>query len=421
MAWLENINYQFTEYSVSGDSSLVETSSQRAPIKQLPQIFWEDGKPWDEVNAWGEQEATSEGLKIETVQRKMKHLCLYANYLERTNQDWRHFPVRKDERVLTKFKGYLVKERDDGVLAGSTASSCMGAIISFYRFADLHDMVSTSFPMWEEKRVDITINDSFGFQRTLARVTTNLRITNTKRVEGVRLEEGLMPLLQDDMAKLLRFSSNRCTSELHLMLSTGFFTGARLGTIVTLTVSSLHTARESSEWPGVFLLPVGPGTGISTKFSVKGNILVPRALLDDLKIYASSTARLKREVKTESTSKNILFLTRSGNPYTVDDVGALVRALRLTARNEGMPFMQWFKFHDTRATFGTSLTSILLMHLSPAESLGIVRDALLHKDESTTFVYIRFRERSETKEQVATDYQEAFTGFRHRDWNGLDA
>ncbi|PRX33322.1 phage integrase family protein [Paraburkholderia sp. BL18I3N2] len=421
MAWLEYISYQFTEHSLDVNNDLMEASTQRAPIEDLPQIFWEDGTPWDEANVWGLERATSSGLDIETVHRTMKHLCSYANYLEGANLDWRHFPVRKDERVLTKFKGYLIKERDDGIIADSTASACMSAAIMFYRFADLHDMVGAVGPMWVEKSVNIAINDRLGFKRALVRITTDLKIKNTKRVEGVRLEEGLLPLLAADMMQLLAYCADKCTLELHMMLSVGFFTGARVGTVVTLTVTSLYTARESPEWPGVFLLPVGPGTGVSTKLSVKGNILVPRALLNDLKIYATSPTRLKREVKADSTSKDVLFLTRSGRPYSVADVGALVRALRTEATAEGMHFMERFKFHDSRATFGTSLTSILLAHLNPAEALGIVRDALLHKDERTTFDYIRFRERSDAKEQVATDYHEAFTGFRHRDWNKLDA
>ncbi|SDC49730.1 hypothetical protein SAMN05421548_107112 [Paraburkholderia lycopersici] len=205
------------------------------------------------------------------------------------------------------------------------------------------------------------------------------------------------------------------------MLSTGFFTSARLGTVVTLTVSSLYTAHEIPDWPGVFNLPVGPGTAVATKFSVGGSLLVPRELLDDLKTYATSTARLKREVKAPPGDKNVLFLTRSGRPFSVNTVGALVRALREKTLGQGMQFMQTFKFHDSRATFGTNLLNILLEHLSPSEALGILKDAMLHKDEKATLSYIKFRQSSEAKQKANLAFYEAFTGRRHVSWGGQDA
>lgn len=81
------------------------------------------------------------------------------------------------------------------------------------------------------------------------------------------------------MTQLLAYSAERCTLDLHLMLSVGFFTGARLGTVNTLTVTGLYAARESPLLPGAFLpgRPVGapssasfPGGGaISQRMSVR--------------------------------------------------------------------------------------------------------------------------------------------------------
>lgn len=421
MAWLESTFYEFFEHSTNEHNELVVVRSARAPIKDLPQIYWEDGSPWDEANAWSLHRAAPRDVDIQTVKRTMKHVCRYATYLEEEGLDWRHFPLRKDERVLWKFRRTLIQERDEGILEGSTAASCMSAVIMFYRFADVHNLVGAIGPMWENRSVTISINDRAGFKRTIVRTSTDLKIKNVKRVAGVRLEEGLLPLRADDMTSLINYSAMRCTVELHLMLSTGFFTGARVGTVVTLTVSSPYTAREIAEWPGVFHLPVGPGTNVATKSSVKGNILFPRRLLNDLKAFATSTERLKREVKARPEDKNVLFLTRSGRPYSTDKVGSLIRALRKEAIAEGMQFMQRFKFHDSRATFGSNLIGILLDHLPPSEALGIVKDAMLHKEEKVTFGYIKFRERNTAKEKANAAYHEAFTGRRHVSWDKQDA
>src|SRR5258708_7056070 len=100
MAWLESIFYEFFDHSIDQHNELVGVRSARSPIVDLPQIFWEDGTPWDEANAWSLDRAAPKNLDIETVKGTMKHICRYATYLEGEGIDWRHFPLRKDERVL---------------------------------------------------------------------------------------------------------------------------------------------------------------------------------------------------------------------------------------------------------------------------------------------------------------------------------
>ena len=124
MAWLEFICYEFFEHSINDQNELVVVPSTRSPIEDLPQIFWENRSPWDEANAWGLHRAAPRDVDIQTVKRTMKHLCRYATYLEEEGLDWRHFPLRKDERVLWKFRKQLIQERDEGILEGSTAASC---------------------------------------------------------------------------------------------------------------------------------------------------------------------------------------------------------------------------------------------------------------------------------------------------------
>jgi integrase len=350
----------------------------------------------------------------------MKHLCRYANFLEAQGTDWRHFPIRKDEQVLRKFRKHLLDEVKNGTLANSTASNCMNAVVQFYRFAKLHSLVRPSGPMWADRLVALHFYDTAGFERSMLRLTIDLTIQNRVRI-GATLEDGLLPLSSEHMSTLLAYTAKHSIEELHLMLSTGFFTGARVGTITTLTVSCLDTAREDPLTPGVYLLPVGPGTGVATKFSVKGNLMVPEAILRDLKTYASSTSRLLREAKAHRDDKNLLFLARSGRPYTVETVNRLVYEMRKRAVLAGLYFMQRFTFHQSRATFGTWLMQLLLQHVSTTIAIGVVRDAMLHKDEKTTMGYITFLEKTRAKGTFAAAFNEAFTGLRNRNWDNADA
>lgn len=422
MAKLDYIHYEFHDASLSESGELVWTKRpDEKAIERLPQIYWEDNSGWDEANVWALDRAASGVVTNETTKRTMKHLSQYASFIEARGIDWRHFPVRLEEQVLRKFRKHLIDERDNGILAGSTASNCMNSVIQFYRFADLHNLIGNDAPMWRDRPAVIPYHDKAGFKRAMLRLSSDLSIPNRGPV-GNRLEEGLLPLRSEHMTELLAYTAKHATEELHLMLGGGFFSGARLGTVTTLTVTSLETAREDPHTPGVFLLPVGPGTGIATKFSVKGDLTMPKVVLDDLKMYALSTKRLLREAKARREHKNLLFLTRRGRPYTVGTVDRLVQELRLGAVAAGMQFMRNFKFHQSRATFGTWLLDILLQSgAGTTDALGIVRDAMLHKDEATTLGYIKFRESSRAKQHAAAAFNEAFTGLRSRNWNNEHA
>jgi integrase len=421
MARLEYIQYDFYDSSLDLNGELIwEKKLGKKSIKDLPQIYWTNNSGWDEANLWALDRATSGTVDIETVKRTMKHLGRFATFAETECIDWRHFPLRKEEQVLRKFRSHLIRERDTGMAASSTVSNCMNAVIQFYRFANLHNLIGNTTAMWNDRQTVIRTHDRTGFERAMIRLTTDLKIPNRKRI-GATVEDGLLPLRSDHMRALLAYSAERETQELHLMLGTGFLTGARIGTITTLTVTCLQTARSDPFTPGIHLLPVGPGTGISTKFSVIGELMVPEALLADLKAYASSTTRLLREAKARDENKNLLFLARSGRPYSVATVNRLVDEMRKRAAQAGMHFMGRFIFHQSRATFGTWLMQLLLEHTSPTIALGIVRDAMLHKDESTTLGYIKFIESTRAKKDVAAAFSTAFTGLENRNWNEVHA
>lgn len=415
MARLEYIHHQFYEGSLR-DDQLVWQQQDRTDLPALPQIFWDDGRGWNEANLWALERAASCEVSAETVKRVMKHLCRYAYFLEEAGIDWQHFPVRREEQALRKFRKNLIDSISTGEISSATAANCISCVIQFYRFAQVHHLVGAQSPLWEERPFVVRYVDSVGFARTAVRMGTDLRIPNRLRI-GFRLEDGLLPLSSEHMTQLLSFSQKHVFEELHLMLVAGFFTGARVGTVTTMTVSSLHSAREDPLTPGIYLLRVGPGSGIATKFSVRGELMVPSSVLEELKNYATSTRRLLREAKAEGEVRDRLFIGRRGQPYTVEVVDRLVHSMRVRAVTAGLPFMHRFKFHQTRATFGTWLMEILLDAGARTDAIRIVRDAMLHKDERTTFGYITFLERQRSKGELAVAFNEAFTGFKNRDWS----
>lgn len=148
------------------------------PIKKLPLIFWSSGDQWDEVNLWALERARNRDVKLKTVITQMEHLHKYANWLEETQIDWRHFPQKKAERVLVLWRGFLVNLRDQGYLGASTTTARMNAVIQFYRYADAHNFICHGERMWKDKSVVINYYDTVGFKRSLQRITTDLSIAS---------------------------------------------------------------------------------------------------------------------------------------------------------------------------------------------------------------------------------------------------
>ena len=54
-------------------------------------------------------------------------------------------------------------------------------------------------------------------------------------------------------------------------------------------------------------------------------------------------------------------------------------------------------------------------------AIEFVKNAMLHKDEATTFKYIKFLEVTKGKQEAAAAFTAAFTGLRDRNWNEFHA
>jgi integrase len=391
-------------------------------IEQLPQLFWADGQPWCEANHWALVRATgTSGADIQTVTNLMKHLAAYASWLEEAEIDWRHFPIRFGERCIVRFRGELIRERDKlGLLKPSTATARMRAVLQFYRHARSNGFVGPSSALWSDKQVVVRFHDSVGFERALHRQASELAIPNRRR-PGVVLEDGLTPLSPEHTQQTLAFAKTALSPELHYMFSLGFLSGPRIGTISTLCVRNLEPAVPDPAIPALSRIAVGPGTGVQTKFDVVGNLLVPTILIDELKRYAYSVRRLKRQALASKEDGGLLFLTARGKPYGLQSFERLMTDVRRCAVLAGLRFLARFKFHQSRATFGTMLMKLALQVADPSSALEFVKEAMLHKDEEATLKYIRFVQTAAMKELISSEFAAAFSGVVSRDWSKFSA
>lgn len=385
------------------------------PIRRLPQLVWMNGSTWCEANLWALEQAKEKSIK--TVYSTMNHMRAYAQWLEAEQVDWWHFPARASERCLLRFRGDLVRARDRGEVAPSTASIRMAAVIRFYRWLLATGLLTTPWPLWTERKVGIRISNPFGFEHTLRVMSTDLAIPNRAVAGALRLEDGVIPLTSEGMRQVREYTDLRASVELALMLRIGFETGLRLGSIVDLKVQTLERAAPDPVAPfSWYRISVGPAAKppVHTKGGASGMVPIPNSLLAALRAYAISTRRLKRQADAAPENRDLLFLTRFGNPYS-DPEGRAVNVemsrLRAAAVADGLEVFRDFHFHRTRATFATLLTRAALKHLEVGDAVAFVREACLHKNEATTLKYIKFIETSKAMAEAADEFTKEFMGL----------
>lgn len=415
MATLEVIRFQQHEPHFP-DLDLPETVDWVASrvAKELPSIVWADGQTWGEANLWAHY--LTEHLSTQTVMASMKHLASYAQWLEAEGVDWWHFPEKKSDRCLFMFRRALVAARDAQQIAPSTASARMAAVLRFYRWAHASSLIDPDGLKWGDREVSVKRTSSFGLERTVRVISSELRIANRKVKGGFRLEGGVFPVTEEGRRKIQAFADMNASEELSLMLAIGFGSGLRLGSICNLKVATLeHAAIDPVT--GWRRIDVGPAARppVATKLGVNGKVpfwvdLHARALE-----YAASPRRLKRQAKAPPECRGLLFLNRNGYPYTQGAVTTEICRLRAEALEAGVQVFRDFYFHRSRATFATLLMRVALKVLPVADAVDLVREACLHASIDTTMGYVKFIEHSKAMMESADAFSEAFLGSPKRE------
>ena len=415
MAVLENIHYQpmaYEPHSANAEHSFVPKLN-RKPIDQFPQIFLSDGEPWREANKYAFYRYLDLQKDIKTIHREMSHLTKYADWLEDHGLHWLHFPKRKAERCLFRFRGQLIERRDEGLLAPSTASQVMNSVVAFYRWASVHGYAEQRSKLFDDKNKVISFFDKVGFSRTMSVISSELSIPNRTRT-GVRLEDGLTPVNESNVKILMSHLANHRNYELYLMHKVALMTGCRHETVTTLNIDALRKAYPDATFPELMRVKVGPGTGVQTKGDVSGEVYFSVGLINELDDYFASPEAILRRSKAKDALQKTMFLTSRGNRYTNQTFGTLLHRLKSELIEAGYTQFGRFKFHQLRATFGTMLMRSALRALSDSQASAIefVRDAMLHKDESTTWKYIKFIEKEPVEEAFLETLWKMFTGSK---------
>ena len=410
----------------------------RMPVaaERMPQIVWHNGEFWGEANLWLLRRTKlllSGELKEETIGANGKDLLAYAQWLEDAGKEWWQCPIRDDERPLNLYRGFLVasagpetpessaqtgKGPRPGVLSPLLASRRMSTVKAFYRWLLSQEILSPGFQLWTENKIRIPYEDAFGFKRHVEAVQTSLDIKVSRRQNEDGLEEGLQPVSLGVRDAILDLAHRRASRELFLMLSLGFWSGLRLGSVCDLKIQTLENALAIHNNPGLKFLSIGPQANPPVQMKLNQNskgIVIPTRLLEDLMDYAVGLERGKRVALAKPQHKSLLFLTKKGNPYgspgadRSPTVNAEMSRLKRAARAEGLRIDD-FTFHWSRATFATMWAETARDAGRLHEFFPTLKRMLAHKHDRTTWRYIRWVEKAGVRSAVMDEFTRVMFG-----------
>lgn len=403
-------------------------------IGSLPTLYDENWSYVEPVNQWFIHLKNTRRLEnLSSYSRAMKH---YWTFLESEKLIWDIFPQAKGIKPTYRYRNEgLLKHVKTGALAYSTANTYMAHVVQFYLWAayERYYIIRENHKPFEIEFVSIKKNDMLSHMMPKFVVqTTDLRIRVPKDSFSQNTR-GLKPLSQA-MLTHLAIQLRNASCELRLICLLGAQCGLRIEEASGFTLMALNQAVQRAGSRTHYEITIGPCNGVPTKYNKTRTIEITETLLSDLQRYAISERRLNRldkllnhiqlhhnaaldsrdsQLSSQGLRKGIadlldtanhyepLFISQQGNPYLPSTIGTRFGEIRCAIIKSGTKFEH--KFHDLRCSYATyRLHSLLEAGIEPADALSLLMGWMGHKNESTTWKYLRYLKRKEVlKEKIS--------------------
>ena len=405
------------------DSDLIVNPNGKN-LGSLPTLYDQHGQFVCVVNSYFfDLKAVS---RLKNLNSYARALLKYWSFLEESELVWDHFHPIKRFKPTYLFRSFLLREIQEHKLSQSTANIYINHIKNFYLWAIHEQFLSVKSEKEAPFKIEQILIQNKGMlahlSPTIAVDSSDLRIRVAKdsQTQNVRA----MTVLDQESLVLLSQHFCHLSVEVKLQCLLALQCGLRIQEVSTLSIQAINRAYQLTESQHRYEFPIGPSTGVETKFGKERTIEISIELLTALRGYAISERRLKRlnklsqklvqlnnEELTLSYEKQAtlsrcerfepLFISEQGNPVDKKVIGARWADLRKIIRQREPNFN--YRFHDLRATYGTyRLGDLLKAGIQPAEALGLLMGWMGHNDESTTWKYLRYLKRKEVfKEKFA--------------------
>ncbi|PHI35059.1 integrase [Pseudoalteromonas sp. GCY] len=387
-------------------------------IGSLPTLFSQDGVFNHEANSY--LFYLKAVKKAKDLSPCAQALRAYYQFLEDKGLNWGKFPPVKRLKPTYLYRSHLLKQIKQGELAHSTASVRMNQIVNYYKWL-MHDgylrVKSEKEAPFKMEFVSVQNSGIFAhISPTFIVATSDLRIKVPRDADSKNIRP-LSPLSRDALGILTQHLP-QTSEELRLQALLAIDTGMRVEEVATLSLDALDTATPLAESQHRFEILLCPrSTGVQTKFLKARSVEISSDLLQALNEYRFSERRLKRttrlnekieQLNSDASSFNQktieilercdrhepLFVSQQGNPATGKSIEARWIEFRAEIKQAESSFSH--RFHDLRATYGTyRLSDLLEAGLPVVDCMELLMGWMGHKDESTTWKYLRFLKRKE--------------------------
>jgi len=376
-------------------------------------------------------------------------LAAYRRFLDDTGIDWTHFPTQKMARPTYRFNGHLKFAVAAGEISATLARRQMRTIIGFYRNLQAERVLVPENPLWKESDCYIDFKDSRGFDRTKKIITTDVSIKISKQnnpYDGCIDDGGkLRPLPVEEQEWLIDALVSLGNTEMTLIHLFGILTGARIQTILTFQVK--HVAEMKNEQLSEIRIPIGPGTGVDTKYDKQMVLHLPMWFYQMLHTYAKSNRSRRRREKAAGGDHDgqYLFLSVRGVPLyqskqdrsNFDESNELRhvktgQGVRQFISERIIPFIRQkhkkidfhYQFHDTRATAGMNWTDHQLKLVEQGKSTlhkarEFVKTRMGHASAATTDRYLQYRGNLKLVRWANQEYEDHLKQLAEQAMNGL--
>lgn len=418
----------------------------------FPLVIDKHGAPWDVAVAYILSRLQGQTApNMTTYDGIADDLGAFKEFLEEYGIDFTLFPQHKLRRPTYRFHGYLKNLIFEGRIAASTAKRRMGAVIGFYRWLMAEKIFSPAFPLWQEKDHYLTFKDAQGFSVGMTVKSTDVSIQTPQQDDPFdgTIDDGgkLRPLPLNEQKWLVEALAHLGNPEMTLMHAFMMATGARIQTVLTMRVR--HAQLELPDSVTELRFPVGPGTGVDTKYDKLMTLHIPRWLYERLRVYSMSERAQKRREKAigGDTEDQYLFLTQQGHPYYQSKSETLSFDPSMTVRHQKkgqtvrvfiaehvLPYIRakydrnfHYQIHDLRATFGMNMTDIQLALVEKKETTlararDFVKTRMGHESGATTDLYLNYRQNMNMVYAAVDAHEQYYRELIEKAWEGsLDA
>lgn len=387
-------------------------------IGSLPTLFSQGGVFNHEANSY--LFYLKAVKKAEDLSPCAQALRAYYQFLEDEGLDWDKFPPVKRLKPTYLYRSHLLKQIKKGELAHSTASVRMNQIVNYYKWLMHEGYLRINNEKEAPFKMEFVSVQNSGMlahiSPTFLVETSDLRIKIPRDADSKNIRP-LIPLSRDALGIFTQHLP-QTSKEFRLQALLAIDTGMRAEEVATLSLDALDTATPLAESQSRFEILLCPrSTGVQTKFRKTRTVEISSDLLKSLNEYRISERRLKRVTKLNEkiqrldsnappfTQKTIeilerserhepLFVSQQGNPDTRKSIEARWVEFRAKIKQAEPSFTH--RFHDLRSTYGTyRLHDLLEAKLPVIECMELLMGWMGHKNESTTWKYLRFLERRE--------------------------